>query len=124
MLDLLAAYVLDVLAAEFTEEQLDDAPSPRTNLYNLANAILDRAAVEREIAMIVEHEGRHGELARVLARNVRCTEEGRLDLEWECQTCGWKCDVRVPGFAGDGYRHFPDGTNGCGPLIARRPRRG
>lgn len=76
VLDLLAAYVLDVLNDEFTEGELDDdANPPRTCLYILADAILERnrdagakAHFEREIAMTVKYEGRYGALAQVLAR--------------------------------------------------------
>src|SRR5438128_5545298 len=41
-LAVLAGYTLDVLDEEFTESQLDDDSNPpRTDLYNLASAILD-----------------------------------------------------------------------------------
>lgn len=44
----------------------------------------------------------------------------RLVLTWHCTTCGWETTMPVPGFGGDGYNHYPDGTHPCGPLIARR----
>lgn len=43
-------------------------------------------------------------------------------LRWTCGTCGWTCDVPMPGYAGtwDG-RHFRGGNpeSPCGPLSAR-----
>lgn len=43
-------------------------------------------------------------------------------LTWTCEACGWSVDVPMPGYAGDGYRHYIGGNSmsGCGPLVARR----
>lgn len=59
------------------------------------------------------------ELATLVADGERCAY---LVLAWTCETCGWESTVPVPGFAGDGFNHYPDGTNPCGPLVARRSR--
>jgi hypothetical protein len=40
-------------------------------------------------------------------------------LRWTCETCGWSILVPMPGYAGDGYRHY-HGDTVCGPLVARR----
>lgn len=61
------------------------------------------------------------------SKSVRCgfcghdPYEPEAVLVWTCETCGWSCAVPMPGYAGDGYRHYsgPSGY-GCGPLVARR----
>jgi len=45
---------------------------------------------------------------------------GEAVLDWRCETCGWTRRIAMPGFAGDGYRHYRNGQDPCGPLVARR----
>jgi hypothetical protein len=47
-------------------------------------------------------------------------EQGNIILVWRCLACGWCTAVETPGFAGDGYSHYPDGSTPCGPLVAVR----
>lgn len=48
-------------------------------------------------------------------------EEPQAVLRWTCETCGWTCCVPMPGYPGDGHRHYTGLSGyGCGPLVARR----
>ena len=43
-------------------------------------------------------------------------------LRWTCQSCGWQCDVPMPGYAGTAEgNHYSDANpeRPCGPLTAR-----
>lgn len=43
-------------------------------------------------------------------------------LRWTCDTCGWTCDVPMPGYAGTQEGHHYRGgrpDRPCGPLTAR-----
>lgn len=47
-----------------------------------------------------------------------CEEEYRI-LRWTCESCGWSGLFPMPGFAGTGLKHYENGRDGCGPLVAR-----
>jgi hypothetical protein len=41
-------------------------------------------------------------------------------LEWKCEMCGATWLVPMPGYPGDGYKHYVNGQRPCGPLTALR----
>lgn len=45
-------------------------------------------------------------------------------LTWRCLGCGWTVNIAAPGFAGDGFTHYREGSpeGSCGPLVAYRRR--
>lgn len=46
------------------------------------------------------------------------SQEAYRVLRWTCVSCGFSQLCPMPGFLGDGLKHYANGDVGCGPLVA------